>query len=44
MPIEAMRDRVKRAYSGKRWEERVKNMKPAQVIAVFKNLSERGKI
>ena len=44
MPIEAMRERIAKAYSGERWKNKVKFMKPAQVIAIFKNLSERGRI
>lgn len=42
--VEQKRYYVSQAYPGISWKERVINMRPAQVIAIYKNLQASGKL
>jgi len=43
MNVELMRAEIKKAYKGVRWENKVKKMPEAQVIAVYHEFMEREK-
>jgi len=44
MEVNKMRELVKSAYSGLRWNTRVDKMSDKQVIAIYYNLVNQGRI
>lgn len=44
MNTEQMRQALLKAYSGRRWEDRVKKMSDGQVFVVYTRLKNTGKI
>lgn len=44
MKLEHMREWIKSAYPNKTWSDKVDKMPDAQIIRVYKDLVQRGKI
>lgn len=44
MNTEQMKQALLRAYSGKKWAEKVKNMSEAQTFATYNRLKNAGKL
>ena len=42
MNIDQMRNAISEAYTSWRWKERVKNMAPNQVVAIYKSFQNKG--
>jgi hypothetical protein len=42
--VERQRELIARAYPGTSWRNRVKNMKPAQVSAIFLRMKQDGRL
>jgi proline dehydrogenase len=44
MTVEAMRDQLMHVYHGPTWRKRVKEMDDRQVIAIFRDMVETGRL
>ncbi len=43
MRLETMRGKIAECYPGKAWQNRVANMSPSQVFAIFKKFEKDGR-
>lgn len=43
MRVETMRAEIAKCYPAKKWQDRVKNMLPNQVIAIYKKFEKDGR-
>lgn len=44
MSVELMREAIKKVYPGETWSKKVKNMKDAQVLAIYTRMLYDGKL